>query len=135
MVDELVKRSIPGWRLTVMDNGIRSGVLDAIARSQAAFLRTGRSRVAEAAELAALPGAGRLADEHESYIVAVTRRLLDRAVEESQIQPVDTAALAHVLGGLGRELSRPEVIPLIGTSPKQAADQIVEIVLRGLERA
>jgi len=67
--------------------------------------------------------------------MAVTRSLLDRAVEESQIPPVDTAALAHVLGGLGRELSRPEVIPLIETSPKQAADTIVEIVLRGLETA
>ena len=102
---------------------------------QAVTIAVAPTTEAFARELAALPGAGRLADEHESYIMAVTRSLLDRAVEESQIPPVDTAALAHVLGGLGRELSRPEVIPLIETSPKQAADTIVEIVLRGLERA
>jgi len=102
---------------------------------QAVTIAVAPTTEAFARELAALRGAGRLADEHESYIMAVTRSLLDRAVEESQIPPVDTAALAHVLGGLGRELSRPEVIPLIEASPKQAADTIVEIVLRGLETA
>ena len=102
---------------------------------QAVTIAVAPTTEAFARELAALPGAARLADEHERYIMAVTRSLLDRAVEESQIPPVDTAALAHVLGGLGRELSRPEVIPLIETPPKQAADTIVEIVLRGLEGA
>ena len=31
------------------------------------------------------------------------------AVAEGEIAPVDTAALAHVLGRLGREFARPEV--------------------------
>ena len=47
---------IPGFRLTVADEGPREIVLDALARSQAVFLRTGRSRVADAADLAGLPG-------------------------------------------------------------------------------
>ena len=84
-------------------------------------------------DFADLPGAKRLLDAHEGYVVAVTRSLLDRAVRERRIQPVDTAALAHVLGGLGRELSRPDVIPLIAGSPKHTADALTEIVLRGLE--
>lgn len=52
----LIKQGIPGWRLTVVDIGDRESVLDALARSRAAFLRTRRSRVAAAATLAALPG-------------------------------------------------------------------------------
>jgi 7,8-didemethyl-8-hydroxy-5-deazariboflavin synthase CofH subunit len=43
------------WRLTIVDDGSREEVLDAIARTKAAYLRTSRSGVARAAELTALP--------------------------------------------------------------------------------
>ncbi len=52
---ELAGRGVPGWRITVVDEGSRELVLDAVARSRAAFLRTGRSRVSEAASIAGLP--------------------------------------------------------------------------------
>jgi 7,8-didemethyl-8-hydroxy-5-deazariboflavin synthase CofH subunit len=55
-VHDLVKRGEPGWRITVADNSKRAAVLDAVARSGAAFVRTGRSRVAEIARLVDLPG-------------------------------------------------------------------------------
>ena len=80
-----------------------------------------------------LPGAKRLLDAHEAYVMAVTLSLLDRAVAERQIQPVDSAAMAHLLGGLGREFARPDVIPLIAETPKRTADALTEIILRGLE--
>ncbi len=57
-VAELVRAGVPGWRITVVDAGRRTAVLDAAARSRAAFLRTRRSRVAQAAALADLPGIG-----------------------------------------------------------------------------
>jgi catechol 2,3-dioxygenase-like lactoylglutathione lyase family enzyme len=41
--------------------------------------------------------------------------------------------VAHVLGSLGREFSRPEVMPVIAGSPKETADALAEILLRGLE--
>jgi FO synthase len=44
------------WRLTILDEGTTEEVLDALARTRAAFLRTARSNVATAARLAALPG-------------------------------------------------------------------------------
>lgn len=47
---------VPGWRLTVVLEGGRAETIDAISRSQAAFLRCGRSQVAEASEIAQLPG-------------------------------------------------------------------------------
>jgi AcrR family transcriptional regulator len=84
--------------------------------------------------LADLPGAKRLLDAHENYVIAVTQSLLDRAAAEGQIEPIDTASLAHVLGGLGREFGRREVADVAAASPKETADAIAEIILRGLAR-
>jgi AcrR family transcriptional regulator len=90
------------------------------------------STVAYAAELTSIPGAKRLLDSHEDYVMAVTRSLLDLAVQAGEIAPVDTAAVAHVLGGLGREFARPDVAQIAKAPPKATADAITEIMLRGL---
>ncbi len=79
-----------------------------------------------------VPGAGRLLDSHEDYVIAVTQSLLERAVAEGEIPPVDTAAVAHVLGGLGREFARPELGNIVASTPKDSADAVAEIILRGL---
>jgi FO synthase len=52
---ELAERGMAWWRLTLVNEGSREKVLEALARARPAFLRTGRSRVGEAVELAALP--------------------------------------------------------------------------------
>jgi len=82
-----------------------------------------------------LPGARQLGDAHAGYIVSITRALLDEAVEAGQIKPVDTAALALVLGRLGREFSRPnaEVEKVVRRSARETADAIAEVILDGLE--
>jgi AcrR family transcriptional regulator len=85
-----------------------------------------------ARDLAAVPAAQRLGDFHAEYLVAVTRCLLDLAVECHEIVALDTGAMARVMAGLGRELSRPEVIPTLHSSPKQAADSVLAIMLRGM---
>jgi AcrR family transcriptional regulator len=86
-----------------------------------------------AREFADLSGAQPLLDAHEGYVVAVTRSLLERAVAEGEIAPTDTRALAHVLGGLGREFSRVDAP--VASTPRETANEITEIVLRGLPRA
>ncbi len=53
---ELAAAGTAGWRITVLHEGTREHVLDALARSRAAFLRTRRSRVGAAMSLASLPG-------------------------------------------------------------------------------
>jgi AcrR family transcriptional regulator len=83
-------------------------------------------------DLAKVAGAPRLISAHEGYLVAVAQNLLDRAVAEGEIAPVDTAAVAHVLGGLGREFARPDVAETVHGSPKETADAITELILRGL---
>ncbi len=52
----LARGGVPGWRITVVDTGDRMAVVEAIARSGAAYLRTKRSRVEHAARIAELPG-------------------------------------------------------------------------------
>jgi len=86
-------------------------------------------------DFAGFPGARRLVDAHTAYVIGVTQSLLDRAVAEGQIRPVDTAAVAHVPGGLGGEFGRAEVSPAIAQSPKETADAITEIILRGLQQS
>ena len=85
-----------------------------------------------ARDLAAVPAARQLAAEHNEYLFAVTRTLLDLGVERGDIPDVDTAAVARVLAGLGGFFSRPDVIPTLRSSPKAAADGVVDLVLRGL---
>lgn len=132
--------------LTLVDRRLRRigraaiGVLDASMpplTALRAYLRAANEAVRpEAATLSAdvakLAGSGRLIDAHEDYLTAVTRSLLDRALEAGQIRSVDTAAVAHVLAGLGREFGRPELAELTAASPKETADAIAELILQGL---
>jgi len=97
---------------------------EAVQPTTAAFAR----------DFAGVPGAKPLLDAHEAYVIAVTRSLLDRARAEGEIRPVDTAAVAYVLGGLGREFSRREVQEGGTGSAKANADAVAEIVLRGLAK-
>jgi FO synthase len=52
----LARQGVPGWRITVVAEGANEAVLDAVARSAAAFIRASRSGVEEVAGIASLPG-------------------------------------------------------------------------------
>ena len=88
--------------------------------------------VAMSADLTKVAGADRLMSGHEAYLIAVTQSLLDRAVADGEIVAIDTASVAHVLGGLGGEFARPEVAEIAMASPKETADTITELILQGL---
>ena len=109
--------------------------LDAIrAYLSAATVAVSSTTDAYARDLDAMPAAHRRNGEHADYVVAVTRTLLDLAVEQGDIADVDTAAVARVLAHLGQDFIRPEVLRTLRSSPKVAADAVVDIVLRGLPR-
>ncbi len=76
-----------------------------------------------------------LSGAHSDYLVDVTRCLLDTAVEQGQIADVDTAAVARMIAGLGRDFAQPQVMTQLRTSPKLAADAMVDVVLTGLRRS
>jgi AcrR family transcriptional regulator len=124
------------WRVgRVARDAVREDLapLDAVrAYLEAATVAVSDWTAAFARDLAAVPAAQELEEGHNEYLSDVTRTLLDLAVERGDIAEVDTAAVARVLAGLGRFFSRPWVISSLESSPKEAADQVVDLVLRGL---
>jgi len=125
------------WRVgRTAQNAIKPDMapLDALrAYLEAATVAVSHWTEAFARDLAALPAARRLEEGHNDYLFAMSRQLLDRAVEDGDIEPVDTAAAARVMAGLGRLFTRPEVIPTLRSSPKDAADGVLDLLLRGLQ--
>jgi AcrR family transcriptional regulator len=127
------------WRIgRNAHNAITSAMapLDALA----AYLRAAHEAVARTTEAFArdldlYPAAQRLQDDHQAYLVAMCRHLLDLAVDQAEMTPVDTAAVARVLGAVGRELSRPDVAPALAGSPRESADAVVAVIVRGLRNA
>jgi len=97
----------------------------AVSRTTATFSR----------DLGALPRARQLATAHSDYLFAVTRTLLDLAVEQGQIAAVDTAAVGRILAGLGQALTHPDIIPTLQSTPKEAADTVVDLIISGLQAA
>ena len=99
---------------------------------KAAHVAVQPESVAFASAFAHLPGAKKLVDRHEEYVAAVTQALLERAQSAGEIIQIDTVAVAHLLGGLGRELGRPGSAKGRRTSPKETADALVDVILKGL---
>ncbi len=120
-----------------------SAVTDEMTALQAigAYLHAANNAVSRvtpefAADMAAIDEGVALNEAHSNYLIDVTRALLDRAVELGEIgRPVDTAALARMLGGLGRDFARPEVLGRLDHSPARSANAMVDLVLDGLRRA
>ena len=85
-----------------------------------------------ARDMEAVPAAQKLSDDHSDYLVAVTRCLLDMAVECGDIPDVDTAAVARVMASLGRDFALAQVFATLRSSPKEAADAVLGVIMRGL---
>lgn len=107
--------------------------LEAVRRYlRAATLAVGSTTPAFAADLAAVPGGREISSQHTAYLIAITKELLDVAVEERQVAPVDTLVVAHALAGIAHLFVHPDVIETLPGTPKDAADHIADIILRGL---
>ena len=85
-----------------------------------------------AQDIEVVPSTQKLSKNHSDYLVAITRSLLDLAVERGDIANVDTAAVARVLAGLGRDFAHVDVMKDLRSSPKVAADDMLEIIMKGL---
>ncbi|HJM26896.1 MAG: hypothetical protein QF628_08810 [Acidimicrobiales bacterium] len=83
-------------------------------------------------DMEAVPAAQKLSNDHSDYLVAVTRCLLDMAVERGDIPDIDTGAVARVMASLGRDFALAQVFATLRSSPKEAADAVLGIIMRGL---
>jgi FO synthase len=118
-VSALVQNGVPGWRITVTHDGGAEAVLDAIARSEAAFIRTGRSTVAEAARLVAYPGL--------SAAVSVFVDTVDEAsvaVEAGATDLILRAWDTESLANLRQALDRHELVERTALPPGIDLDDI-----------
>jgi len=113
---------VAGWRVTVLDEGPVEAVLDALARGGAAFLRTGRSRVADAAALCALPDVAAVpsvfVDSVEDAVAAVAAGAGDLLLRDW-----DTESLGELRVALGTRLVERTVFP-IGLDIDEARDAL-----------
>ncbi len=98
------------------------GANNAVARVNEAF----------AADMASIAEGVALNDAHSNYLIDVTRALLDLAIERDEMAYADTAALARMLGGLGRDFARPEVLPTLDNTPADSANAVVDLVVAAL---
>ncbi len=108
--------------------------LDAIR----AYLRAANVSVAGITEAFAsdadsTPAAQALSAAHNDYLASVTQALLNEAVRRGTIARCDTGAVSKIVAGLGRQFARSDVISTLRSSPKKAADDMVEVILLGLE--
>ncbi len=69
---------------------------------------------------------------HTNYLIAVTSCLLEMAQEAGEIGKVDIAAVAHVIAGLGRTFAKPDMISAIRSTPTEAANEVLDLLLAGL---
>lgn len=134
LVLAVVDRNLRSVGRTARD-AIRSDMLplEAIrAYLEAANVAVAGTTEAFARDLAALPAGQRLRDRHSDYLVDVTRRLLDLAVERGDVADLDTAAVARVMASLGRDFAQLDVFTTLRSTPKEAADTVLDLLLRGL---
>ena len=94
-----------------------------------------------AADTSATPEGVALHDAHSRYLIDVTERLLRLAVERNEIRggpagrSLNTAALARMLGGLGRDFARPDVMTTLSEPPDRSANAMVDLVIDALAGA
>lgn len=102
-----------------------------------AYLRAGNEMVGIfqgqlGLDVAASPKAAARNDAYAAGGIDIVHALLDFAVERGEIPTVNTGALARMLAGAARDFTRPEAMRILKTSPQQAANEMVELVLAGL---
>lgn len=121
--EEALVSSTQPWRLTIVDQGPREAVLDALARTRAAYLRTSRSNVGRAVELAGLPGIGTsvsvFVDDVDQAVDAVSQGATDLLLRDWSQERIgelrdalDTPLVERTLFPVGLEIDEArETLP------------------------
>ena len=109
------------------------GPIDAIdAYLRAANMAVATTTEAFAHDCASVTATRELNRAHSDYLIDVTRALLDLAVDRGDVAVRDTAAAARVMAGLGAHFASPSALATLATTPKDAADEVLTLLLRGL---
>ena len=99
---------------------------------QAATEAVRRTTPEFAGDIRKVPGALKLNQAHERYLIDMTTCLLEVAVKDGVVGDIDTTAVARVLAGLGGLFASVDEISSIRSTPKDAADRIADLIIAGL---
>jgi 7,8-didemethyl-8-hydroxy-5-deazariboflavin synthase CofH subunit len=108
----LAARGVPGWLITVVAEGPRESILDAVARSRARFVRCARSETVELAALGALPG---LEVAVSVFVDDVSHalRAVDQGATDLLLRDWDVERIGELRDALGeRHLVERTALPL-----------------------
>lgn len=124
----LAERGVPGWRITVVDEGPAEMVLKALVGSGAAFLRTGRSSTEAASALARLRGVTAtvsvFVDDVGQAVSAV-----EAGAGDLLLRDWDTERLGELRDALGGRVVERTAFPL-GITAQAAGAELDEVLLR-----
>ncbi len=121
-VYDLIKQGVPGWRVTVRHTGTREAILDAVVRSRAAYLRTGRSQVAAAASLASLPSVTTTVSVFVDS-VADAVEAVESGAGDLLLRDWDTDSIGELRGALAPRLLVERVAVPVGLEVDAAREQ------------
>jgi FO synthase len=96
----LAAQGVAGWRITVVAEGPKESILDAVARSRARYVRCTRSETAEMAAVAGLPG---LEVSVSVFVddVAQALRAVDQGASDLLLRDWDVERIGELRGALG----------------------------------
>lgn len=101
---------------------------------KAAFVAVASTTQEFAHDCAALAQTREMNRAHANYLMEVTRVMLEIGIERGDFEMIDTGAVARVVAGLGAHFASPSSMPTLDTSPQEAANSLVDIILAGLPR-
>jgi AcrR family transcriptional regulator len=84
-------------------------------------------------DLTDTPGVHRLLDRHFRFAVSIIERLVTHGIERGEIRQVNASVVAAVLLSGTVHLAQPDVIDDVGCDLATAIDDMLDVVLRGLE--
>ena len=85
-------------------------------------------------DLRKIEGAKHMIDFHQNAYIRQINKLLQEAEKKGENKPIDTKAVAMILGGIGQEYSKPEIVMQLNQSPEASANMITNLIIKGLAK-
>jgi len=86
------------------------------------------------ADLWKIRGVKEMIDYHQDAYINHIKKFLEEAKQKNEIEPIDSQAVALILGGIAREYSDPNNIDKLEHSPESSSNMLTELIIKGLAK-
>jgi AcrR family transcriptional regulator len=86
------------------------------------------------ADLWKIRGVKEMIDYHQDAYINHIKKFLEEAEQKNEIEPIDSQAVALILGGIAREYSDPNNIDKLEHSPESSSNMLTELIIKGLAK-